>query len=281
MALAPDLVGTSSDAVEFSWTADDVMLYALAVGAGQGDPLEDLQFTTENTAGTPLQVLPAFANIVTRGATVDLGAIDRSRLVHAEQSFRLHTPLPVTGHARTVATVTAVEDKGRGALVRTEAHATDAATGEPMITSVQTLFVGGEGGFGGPRGASAPSEVPERTPDHRVVVGTRPEQALLYRLTGDRNPLHSDPAFAHRGGFSRPILHGMCTYGVVARAVLRTVAGNDPDRVLGMTARFTRPVLPGDEMTVDLWADDAGAHFRTTRGDDVVLDRGRLDLRPV
>ncbi|GLZ48143.1 dehydrogenase [Actinomycetospora sp. NBRC 106375] len=278
MALRPDLVGTRSDAAEFSWTADDVMLYALAVGAGQGDPLEDLAFTTENTEGAPLKVLPTFANIITRAATVDLGEVDRTQLVHAEQTFLLHAPLPVAGRARVAATVTAVEDKGRGAIVRTQADAVDAATGAPLVTSVQSVFLGGEGGFGGPRGESAPSAIPERAPDHVVTVATRPEQALLYRLTGDRNPLHTDPAFAARGGFTRPILHGMCTYGLAARAVMCTVAGNDPDRVTGMTARFTRPVLPGDELTVAIWSDGGAAHFRTTCGDDVVLDRGRLDV---
>jgi len=223
-------------------------------------------------------VLPTYANIVTRGARVPLGDFDPAMLVHAEQWFRVHRPLPVSGRARVTAQVTDVLDKGSGALVRTESEAVDADTGAPLATTAQTVFIRGEGGFGGARGESSASPVPERAPDHEITYRTRPEQALLYRLTGDRNPLHSDPAFASRGGFARPILHGMCTYGFTARALLATVCGGDTTRLSAMDARFTRPVLPGDELTVRIWDDGATAFFRTTSGEDVVLDRGRLDL---
>lgn len=279
MALATDLVGTESDPHQFTWTHDDVMLYALSVGAGQDDPPAELAFTTENTDGVVPAVLPTFANIITRGAQVDFGDYDRARLVHAEQSFRAHGTLPVAGTAVTTARVAAVYDKGRGALVRTEATATDATTGTPLATTVQTVYIAGEGGFGGPRGESVPSPIPERAPDERIRVMTRPEQALLYRLTGDRNPLHTDPAFAARGGFDRPILHGMCTYGFAGRVLLHAVCAGDPGRLLEMDARFTRPVLPGDALTVEVWKDPHGAHFRVVRDGDVVLDRGRVDVR--
>jgi len=278
MTLAPGLLGTQSPPAEFSWTADDVTLYALAVGAGHDDPARDLAYTTENTGGVELAVLPTYANIITRGARVDFGDYDPARLVHAEQSFRLHGPLPPAGRAVTTATVTQVLDKGRAALIRTEATAVDAATGAPLATTAQTVFISGEGGFGGPRGESAPSPVPDRAPDEVVTVRTRPEQALLYRLTGDRNPLHSDPAFAARGGFPRPILHGMCTYGFAGRVLLDRVCQGNPARFAGMEARFTRPVLPGDELTVSIWRDGQAAYFRTARDGDTVLDRGRLDL---
>ncbi len=230
MALAHDLLGARSEPCEFAWTHDDVLLYALAVGAGQDDPLRELAFTTENTDGVVPAVLPTFANILTRGARVPLGDFDPALLVHAEQSFRVPAPLPVAGRATVTATVVEVLDKGRGALVRTEAQAVDTATGRPLASSVQSAFIRGEGGFGGPRGASEPSPVPETDPDHVVTFGTAPGQALLYRLTGDRNPLHTDPAFAARGGFDRPILHGMCTYGFTGRALLQTVCGGDPAR---------------------------------------------------
>lgn len=280
MALAPDLVGTQSEPVNFAWARDDVLLYALAVGAGQEDPTDELALTTENTEGVRTTALPTYANIITRGARPELGEYDKARLVHAEQSFLVHRPLPVQGRARVTSVVTDVWDKGKGALVRTEAKAVDAETGTPLATTAQTVFISGEGGFGGPRGESAPSPIPDRAPDHEVTYRTRPEQALLYRLTGDRNPLHTDPAFAARGGFDRPILHGMCTYGFTARALLRTVCDGDTTRLLGMDARFTKPVLPGDELVVSIWRDDDTAYFRTSSQGHVVLDRGRLTLGP-
>ncbi len=280
MALAPDLVGTRSEPVSFAWERDDVMLYAIAVGAGGEDPTAELALTTENTADVRTQVLPTYANIITRGARVPLGDFDPAMLVHAEQWFRVHRPLPVAGRARVTAQVTDVLDKGSGALVRIESEAVDAETGAPLVTTAQTAFIRGEGGFGGSRGGSSASPVPDRDPDHVITYRTRPEQALLYRLTGDRNPLHSDPAFAARGGFDRPILHGMCTYGFTARALLATVCGGDTTRFSAMDARFTRPVVPGDELTVRVWDEGGAAFFRTTSGEHVVLDRGRLDLSP-
>jgi acyl dehydratase len=278
MPLAPDLLGSRSEPVEFAWTHDDAMLYALAVGAGQDDPLRELAFTTENTVDTVPAVLPTFANIVTRRARVPFGDIDPAMLVHAEQSCRLHAPLPLAGRAIVTATVTEVLDKGRGALVRTTAEAVDDA-GVPLASTVQSVFIRGEGGFGGPRGEPTPSPVPDTAPDVEITFRTAPGQALVYRLTGDRNPLHTDPAFARRGGFDVPILHGMCTYGFTARALLQEVCGGDAARFAGMDARFTRPVLPGAVLTVAIWRDGGGAHFRTIDGDgDVVLDRGRLDV---
>lgn len=272
--IGPDLVGRTSAPAEFAWDADDVQLYALAVGAGQ-DPLRELSSTTENSDGLTLAVLPTFLNIVTRGARVDY-PVDRTKLVHAEQSFTLAAPLPTSGRATVTARIAEVWDKGSGALVTTEAEALDAGSGAPLGTSRQTVFVRGGGGFGGERGPATDRTRPDRTPDHEITLVTRPEQALLYRLTGDRNPLHSDPAFAARAGFERPILHGMCTYGFAGRALLAHACRDDPRSFGGMSARFTRPVFPGDELRVALWLDDAGATFVATRGDDIVLDHGRL-----
>lgn len=282
MTLAPDLLGSTGEPVTITWTPEEVMLYALAVGAGQEDPTRGLAYTSENTDGSPLRVLPTYANILCRGAGIDLGDIHHTQLVHAEQSFRVLRPLPVEGSATVSARVTDVLDKGRAAMVSTQFAAVDDATGDELASTTQTVFIGGEGGFGGPRGESVPSLVPDREPDETATVRTRPEQALLYRLTGDRNPLHSDPAFAAQGGFDRPILHGMCTYGFTGRVLLDRLCDGDPARFAGMAARFTKPVLPGDELTVALWhagdADPAHAYFRTLRGEDVVLDRGVLDL---
>ncbi|MEQ3553185.1 MaoC/PaaZ C-terminal domain-containing protein [Pseudonocardia nematodicida] len=284
MALAADLEGAQSEPVNVAWARDDVLLYAVAVGAGAEDPTAELALTTENTEGVRTTALPSFAEIITRGARVDLGEIDPTRVVHAEQSFRLAGPLPLEGRARVTSTVTEVLDKGSGALVRSAAEAVDAETGAPLLSTTRSVFLRGEGGFGGSRGKTVPSPVPDRAPDLEVTYRTSPGQALLYRLTGDRNPLHSDPAFAARGGFDRPILHGMCTYGVTARALVATVCDGDATRLLGMDARFTAPVVPGQELTVAVWRTGGnGTAFRTTAGGPdgvVVLDHGTAVLAP-
>jgi len=215
-------------------------------------------------------------------ASHSLGDFDRARLVHAEQAFELHRPLPVAGTVNTVSTVTGIYDKGSGALVVTENVASDAATGEPLVTSRSSAFIRGEGGFGGERGTDQPWERPDREPDYQVVQETRPEQALIYRLSGDRNPLHVDPKFAARGGFSQPILHGLCTYGVTGRALLHGLCDSDPARFRSMSGRFSRPVLPGEPLTVSAWRQDGSdtALFQTTKQDGtVVIDRGRLQVR--
>src|SRR6266567_3238233 len=221
MGLDHSLVGVPGEPQTRSWDSKDALLYAVGVGAGLGDPLQELEFTTENCEGIEQQVLPTFAVLIAQGRPArSLGDFDRALLVHAEQAFELHRPLPVAGTVRTTATVTGIYDKGSGALVVTENVAVDAATGEPLVTSRTSAFIRGEGGFGGERGASPPWQRPDREPDYQVVQQTRPEQALIYRLSGDRNPLHVDPKFAARGGFSQPILHGLCTYGVTGRALL-------------------------------------------------------------
>jgi acyl dehydratase len=281
MALDHSLIGVASEPHERSWTSTDALLYAIAVGAGLGDPLRELEFTTENSAGIEQQVLPTFGVLVARGgAGRSLGSFDPARLVHAEQAFELHRPLPVAGTARTTSTVTGIYDKGSGALVVTESVAVDASTGEALVTSTGSAFISGEGGFGGSRGPRDEWERPDRDPDLWVEEQTRPEQALLYRLTGDRNPLHTDPKFAARGGFSRPILHGMCTYGFTGRALLHALCDSDPARFGSMSGRFTRPVLPGETLVVSIWREDGGALFQTAKQDGtVVIDRGRVRVR--
>jgi acyl dehydratase len=284
MALDHSLVGVPSEPQLRSWDSKDALLYAVGVGAGLGDPLQELEFTTENCEGIEQQVLPTFGVLLAQTRTGrNLGDFDRAMLVQAEQYVELHRPLPVAGTVRTTSTVTGIYDKGSGALVVTENVAVDAGTGEPLVTSRGSTFIRGEGGFGGPRGTEPPGELPERAPDRQVIRETRPEQALLYRLSGDRNPLHVDPKFAARGGFSQPILHGLCTYGVTGRALLRAVCDGDPARFRSMSGRFSRPVLPGEPLTVSIWLADDGesAQFQTTRTDGtVVIDRGRMRFRP-
>jgi acyl dehydratase len=282
MPLNHSLVGVPGEPVERSWTSTDALLYAIGVGAGLGDPLQELQFTTENTAGVQQQVLPTYGVLLAqaRGAG-SIGDFDRAMLVHAEQSIELHKPLPVEGTLRTSAMVTGMYDKGSGALVETENRAVDPATGEAVVTSTSGTFIRGEGGFGGDRGTAPAWGLPDRAPDQKVTVQTRPEQALLYRLSGDRNPLHADPAFAARGGFSRPILHGLCTYGFTGRVLLHEVCGSDPARFAYMSGRFSRPVLPGESLVVSIWTgEDNTAQFQTAKEDGtVVIDRGTLRYR--
>jgi acyl dehydratase len=281
MSLNHSLVGVQGKPLERSWTSTDALLYAIGVGAGLGDPLQELEFTTENTAGVQQQVLPTYGVLLAQARTGDLGDFDRAMLVHAQQSIELHRPLPVAGTLRTSAVVTGIYDKGSGALVEAESRAVDAATGEPVVTTRGGTFIRGEGGFGGDRGSSDPWELPGRAPDHKVTQQTRPEQALLYRLSGDRNPLHADPAFAARGGFSRPILHGLCTYGITGRVLLHELCGSDPARFASMSGRFSRPVLPGESLVVSIWLADAGtAQFQTAKEDGtVVIDRGTVQFR--
>jgi acyl dehydratase len=277
MSLNFDLVGVDSEPAMRSWTTTDVLLYALGVGAGQADPLAELEFTTENSTGVQTKVLPTFGNMITGGGGGrSLGDFDPAALVHAEQAFTLHRPLPTTGTSRSVSRVAGIYDKGSAALIVTESTAVDADTGEPLVTTRGSIFIRGEGGFGGDRGPGQDWEMPSGAPDEQVTYQTRPDQALLYRLTGDRNPLHSDPKFAARGGFARPILHGMCTYGYTGRALLHAVCDSEPARFGSMEGRFTRPVIPGDELTISIWADGSTAYFRTTSNGVPVVDRGRM-----
>jgi acyl dehydratase len=283
MGLDHSLVGVPSEPQGRSWGSKDALLYAVGVGAGLGNPLDELEFTTENCEGIEQKVLPTFGVLIAQArAGRSLGDFDRAMLVHAEQFFELHRPLPVDGTVRTVSTVTGIYDKGSGALVVSENVAVDAATGEPLVTSRSGTFIRGEGGFGGERGSDPPWERPDREPDYQVVMQTRPEQALIYRLSGDRNPLHVDPKFAARGGFSQPILHGLCTYGVTGRALLHTLCGSDPARFRSMSGRFSRPVLPGESLTVSMWRQEGSdtVLFQTAREDGVVvIDRGRFQAR--
>jgi acyl dehydratase len=284
MALDQSLVGVPGEPQERSWTSTDALLYAIGVGAGLGDPLNELEFTTENSAGITQQVLPTYGVLISQARPARrFGDFDPALLVHAEQGFELHQPLPVAGTVRAAATVTGIYDKGSGALVTTESIAVDAATGEPLVTARSGAFIRGQGGFGGPRGESEPWHAPEREPDCRITQPTRPEQALLYRLSGDRNPLHADPRFAARGGFDRPILHGLCTYGFTGRALLHALCDSDPAQFRSMYGRFSSPVLPGDSLVISVWIDEDGdsALFRTAREDGtVVIDRGRIRFGP-
>jgi acyl dehydratase len=283
MPINPDAAGSSGEPTEATWTSKDCLIYALGVGAGVIDPTGfELEFTTENSQDITQRVLPTFPVVVSggSGAFAHIGDFNPAMLVHGEQSVRLHAPLPVQGAVTSVTTITGVYDKGSAAVVGIETVATDTRTGDALFTTSSSLFIRGEGGFGGDRGPSTSVEFPDREPDHTVTYATRPDQALLYRLSGDRNPLHSDPKFAALGGFEKPILHGLCTFGFTGRALLHTLCGSDPDRFISMSARFSKPVYPGQDLTVTIWVEGAGrALFRTSTSSGVVIDAGQFGYR--
>lgn len=276
MPIDPGAVGAEFDSTERTWSSSDCLLYALGVGAG----VDELAFTTENSSGIEQRALPTMAVVLggMGGRLEDkIGKFDWAAVLHAEQGLELHRPLPVEGHVRITARVAAIWDKGKGALVTIEGHAVDNAGGEPLYSTRSSLYIRGEGGWGGERGPSMRANTPpDRPPDHVVTYTTRIDQALLYRLNGDRNPLHSDPAFARRAGLDRPILHGLCTYGFTGRALLHALGDGDPDRFRSMEGRFSAPALPGDDLTVSMWVEDGEAVFQTARTDGtVVFDGGR------
>ena len=244
---------------EFSWSASDVALYALAVGAA-GDPMDTKGLEYVHDAAP--KVLPSFATVaatmnVTEAPRVSFPGveIDLAKVVHGSQSVRLHRPIPADGTATTT-TIAEIQDKGSAAVIIQESE-TVSADGEKLWTSRSGIFARDEGGFGGERGTSEKVEYPEREPDHTIEVASLPQQALLYRLCGDRNPLHSDPAFAEAAGFPRPILHGLCSYGLVLRAVVDTVLGGDVTRVHGYGVTFGGIFFPGETMRIRVWEDDS------------------------
>jgi acyl dehydratase len=250
------------------------MLYAVGVGAGLEEPSAELAFTTENSHGVEQRVLPTFAVTLGLGNFPPVGNISLAQILHAEQGVTLDRPIPVSGSTRATTTVSGIYDKGKGALVVLDTEVRTADDDDLLATLTGSMFVRGAGGWGGDRGPSSTWAAPEREPDAVRSFKTGEGQALIYRLSGDRNPLHSDPAMAKGVGFPRPILHGLCTYGYTGRALLDAVCDGDPSRFGSMTARFSLPVLPGQRLDVSIWLTDDGAAFRTSTDAGTVLDQG-------
>jgi acyl dehydratase len=237
----------------------EVMLYAYGIGMG-ADPLDEneLAFVNE-AAATPraLKVVPTFASVAAWGAGPGEMNLNRLMVVDGERDITFHRPLAVAAQITADSTVLNVFDKGKdkGAVIRHQTVLRN-EQGEALATLVASRFARGDGGFGGPsEGQPEPHQVPTRAPDQSIDIPTRPDQALVYRLCGDRNPLHSDPELARRAGFPRPILHGMCTYGITCRGILQTYADYDPGAFKQHVARFSAPVYPGETVTMDLWRD--------------------------
>ncbi|MGW2775989.1 MaoC/PaaZ C-terminal domain-containing protein [Streptomyces olivaceoviridis] len=244
---------------EISWTRKDVLLYHLGIGAGvpATDP-DELRYTLESR----LHVLPSFATVAGAGSPGVISGlsmpgvdVDLARVLHGGQTLTLHRPLPAEGTATATGRIAAVYDKGSAAVL---VMRTDVADSEgPLWTNDAQIFVRGEGGWGGDRGPSARREPPTGEPDRVVERRLREDQALLYRLSGDWNPLHADPEFAKLAGFERPILHGLCTYGVTLKAVVDTLFGGDVSRVRSYATRFAGVVYPGETLRIRMWASEA------------------------
>jgi len=273
MPINPEAVGVKGQPSQRSWTSKDALLYAVGIGAGT----DELQYTTENTKDIDQKVFPTFAVIVGGGGIPmrEVGSFNPALMVHGEQGIELLSEIPAEGEIESVGECTAIYDKGSAAVLEFTSESKNVATGEVLLRTRTSLFCRGEGGWGGDRGPSEKIQFPDRTPDQQVSYTTREDQALTYRLSGDRNPLHSDPSFSAMGGFEKPILHGLCTYGFTGRGLLNALCDGDAGRFKSMNARFSKPVIPGDTLTVSMWVDGSEALFRTTNQDgDVVIDQG-------
>lgn len=279
-----DAIRAWNPTVEQSYDERDTMLYALGLGYGE-DPLDaaELPFVYENG----LKALPSMCMVLAQNKfwlSDPHYGVDVVRLLHAEQAFEMIRPLAPSGRVKASFRVTGVEDKGkeRGALLHQVKQLADAETGESIASIRYSLMLrgnGGEGGFG--EGVTAAQPLPERPADRSLELATSPRSALLYRLSGDFNPLHADPVVARKAGFDRPILHGLCTMGIACRALLATYCDNQPERLRAMSNRFTSPVMPGETLRFEFFEEGAEIRFRgiaVERG-QVVLDRGtaRID----
>jgi acyl dehydratase len=274
---------------EAAYTERDTMLYALAVGMG-ADPTDpnELAFVTERG----LRVLPTMPTVMAwDDRWLYETGVDMTRQVHGEERIEVHRPLPASATVRATTRIVDVFDKGpgRGAIVVFRTEIREQPSDALLATTTATSFARGDGGFGGPAGSGpVPHPIPARTPDAVVDLRTQPSQALLYRLCGDRNPLHSDPDYAARGGYPRPILHGLCTLGHAGVALVKTVAGWNADRIRDLAVRFTSPVFPGETIRTEIWRSDAQGpagkeiafRSRVVERDVVVLNHGRAVLLP-
>lgn len=276
--------------VEHAYTQRDTQVYALGLGLG-ADPLDagQLSYVYEGQGGDQLRAMPTMANVLAYpgfwARESDTG-ITWQKLLHAEQEIQIHAPLPASGRVKGQTRITGLWDKGegKGAFLQQTRDITDAATGRLLATVQQLSLLRGDGGFGegGSDGTPpAPHAMPEGVPDHVCDLATPAQLALIYRLSGDLNPLHADPAVAAAAGFARPILHGMALMGVAAHAVLRTVLGYDDTRFAGMRVRFTAPAWPGDTLRTEMWVRGDTVSLRTTavERNAVVLNNARVTLR--
>ena len=261
--------------------ARDSIYYALSIGLGQ-DPLDarQLDFVDHHRH---LKAMPSMAVVLGHPGfwlANPATTVDAVRLVHGEQGIRIHYPLPVEGEIIGRTRVVGLVDKGAGAaaLLYSEKQVIDAATGRLLATTASTTFLRGQGGFGGPTGpVKSPHPVPAGVPEIALDLATRPEQALYYRLNGDDNPLHADPAVAAKAGFPRPILHGLCTLGIVCHALVAALAEYDAARLTSLDLRFSAPVFPGETIRTEIWRSGA-FQARAIERDVLVVTNGRVEF---
>jgi acyl dehydratase len=278
------LQGLKLDDKDHDYRESDTILYALGLGYGS-DPTDERQLAFVYEDG--LKAVPSMCNTICHpGFWIDRPeyGIDWVKVLHVEQSFEIHSAIPPAGRMRGEYSVVSVEDKGadKGAIMRMKKRLTDRESGVLCATVTQTLLLrgdGGQGGFGEPP-APAPA-LPEADPDIILDIATIPQIALIYRLSGDLNPLHASPAVARKAGFDRPILHGLCTMGIAARALIESVCEQQPERLRSMNVRFSKPVFPGETIRTEIYRDGASIRFRcrSIERDLVVLDRGHAVVR--
>ncbi len=268
---------------QYSWTRDQVILYHLGIGAGvpPTDPRE-LEYTFERN----LKVLPSFGVIPTFGSMGGLGNVpglefNFAMLLHGEQDLQIHQPIPPEATITNKSKIAEIWDKGKAALVVLEAKTLD-ASGDPLFTNRFSLFLRGEGGFGGESGPKAGNKPPDREPDGVIESTTLPQQALIYRLSGDKNPLHADPEFAKMGGFDTPIIHGLCSYGVVCKAVVDEVLGGDVTKVARYSVRFAGVGFPGETYRVSYWreGDKILIAAKSKERDAKIISNAAIEVRP-
>ena len=273
------------DEIEQSWTAKDSILYALGLGFGH-DPSDAAQLPFVYEEAPNFSAVPTMAVVLAGpgfwARNADTGIVWQ-KVLHGEQGMELFRPLPAAGHVRATSRVVRVLDKGagKGALIYVERDLIDVETGDKIATLTSTTFARGNGGFGGQAGPQpAPHPIPDRAPDVEVDLPTLPQAALIYRLSGDCNPLHADPAVAKQVGFDAPILHGLCTLGVAGHAVLKAFCDYDAARLKSLKLRFSAPVYPGETIRTQMWRDGDVVSFRArvVERDVTVLDNGRAEI---
>lgn len=279
-----DAVGLIGGPVTRKWDRDTALLYAVGVGC---DPDDGSAYGAEGCAGLRFQAIPTLGIVLSSQIPMfdglaplslwdSIGPIDWTNVIHGEQELVMHRPLPVMGEFASTTTVAGLYDKGKGTVIELKTESLDTTDGEMLFTARTSIYVRGVGGWGGDRGPSASvPAAPDRAPEHLVRYRTAPNQAFIYRLSGDRNSLHCDPTVAAAAGFERPILHGLCTYGFAARALLRCLCGEDAEHFVSISGRFSATVYPGEELSVSIWDSGSGeASFQVGRNDGTTVIAG-------